>query len=149
MLGGGGVAAIVRQAADSVRRCGQRAGDGTIITKYTDAELDQNSNTGSGGAAAATRQPFKLQQNHSGDRVGGPNRYWEYQEHWFPVPGPTIDCIINQCVTQSQHLSYVTGSGEWKNATTSTVVTVQIFFYNGIYLGTLLGEQFRNIFLAF
>ena len=58
-------------AADSVRRCGQRAGDGTIITKYTDAELDQNSNTGSGGAAAATRQPFKLQQNRSGDRVGG------------------------------------------------------------------------------
>ena len=47
-------------AADSVRRCGQRAGDGTIITKYTDAELDQNSNTGSGGEAAATRQPFKL-----------------------------------------------------------------------------------------
>ena len=100
-------------AADSVRRCGQRAGDGTIITKYTDAELDQNSNTGSGGEAAATRQPFKLSRFARGIVcVWGPNQYWEYQEHWIPVPGPTIDCIINQCVTQSQHLSYVTGGGE-------------------------------------
>ena len=58
-------------AADSVRRCGQRAGDGTIITKYTDAELDQNSNTGSGGEAAATRQPFKLSRFARGSCVGG------------------------------------------------------------------------------